>query len=243
MVTKLIRKLAAIAFVLGLAQAPVQGAVTYFTGVNTNQIPALTGFATTGALMSGLAVTADFSFAGSETLIWATTGVDSGGVSSASGWGLSLTGDTFSDPWNFTIAAGVNLGQLNRLTLDGLSAFTVFDRTLPSFGTDGSAQGNDFECTAASAAVCSDHDVLVTYDFQVNLAGDPAVGDLWQTVVIEFRDPVTEALSGPRVDWSFLQDTDNDARRFQVPEPGSLLLLGLAFGAAGLISRRRKITH
>jgi hypothetical protein len=242
MVTKLIKKLAAIAFVLGLAQVPAQGAITYFVGPGTNEIPALTGFATTGALMSGLAVTADFtSF--SETLIWATTGVGSGGVSSASGWGLSLTGDTFTVPWNFTIAAGVNLGQLNRLTLDGLGAFTVFDRTLPSFGTDGSAQGNDFECTAVSAAVCDDHEVSVTYDFQVNLAGDPAVGDLWQTVVIEFRDPATEELSGPRESWSFLQDTDNDSRRFQVPEPGSLLLLGLALGAAGLISRRRKITR
>jgi hypothetical protein len=48
--------------------------------------------------------------------------------------------------------------------LNGINAFTIFDRTEPDFGTDGSASGSDFTCTAASAAVCSGATVNVMYD-------------------------------------------------------------------------------
>jgi hypothetical protein len=133
---------------------------------------------------------------------------------------------------------------LNRLFLDATGALTVFDRNFPGpgdtgVGTPGSANGNDFNCSAASAAVCTDNDVRAEYDFQVNLAGQAAVGDLWQTLDVRFVDPATENPAGPRVSWSFVQDTDNDSRILQTPEPGSVALLGLALGAAGLIRRRR----
>jgi hypothetical protein len=224
------------------AVGPAHGALTINTGTETSEIPGVAGFATTGAMMDGLAVTAVFSEGVNETLLWADTGPNSGGVSSANGWGLSLDGNTFSTPWQFTIT-NANLGQLRSLFLDARSALTVFDRNYPGpgdsgVGTPGSANGNDFNCTAASAAVCTDNQVIALYDYQVNVTGELAVGDLWQTLDIQFFVPGSEIRSGPRTSWSFVQDTDNDSR-LQAPEPGTVALLGLALGAAGLIRRRR----
>jgi hypothetical protein len=73
---------------------------------NPDVIPGLTGFSTTGAMMSGMEVTAVFSNNFSQTLSWKTTGAASGGVTSASGWGLNLDGDTFSASWIFNITNG-----------------------------------------------------------------------------------------------------------------------------------------
>jgi len=223
-------RLGALALALGLAQLPVQAAVVYATGSNTNNIPALTGFATTGADMDGLSITANFLSGFSQTLLWADTGPASGGVL-GTGWGLSLSGDSFGGLWQFT---NVRQDGLSSLRLDGLSAFTIFDRTHGNVeGTPGSALGMDWNCSGASAAVCL-NPVTVTYDFLVSVGGNAAVGDLWQTVSVDF------GTTGPLLSFSFVQDTDNDIRQTQVPEPGSLGLLGLALGGLGFFARRRR---
>jgi len=210
--------------------APSAEAVIYFTGPNNIDIPGLTGFQTTGALMDGLDVTATFLDGSTETVTWAATGGDAGGVT-GTGWSLSVDGDTFTAPWNFDFAAGTQL-QLVSLFLDGLNALTVFDRTEPNTGTAGSAQGRDWTCN--SAGVCDD--AVVTYDYQVSIGGALAVGDLWQTVLVEFGD------SGPNDDWSFLQDTDNDIRRSvpTIPEPGTLALLGAGLAGVRFFRGRRR---
>ena len=71
----------------GLA-APAQGQVTYATDGTNAIIPGLTGFATTGADMTGLNVTATFSNGFSQSLAWGTTGVGAGGVF-GTGWSLT----------------------------------------------------------------------------------------------------------------------------------------------------------
>jgi hypothetical protein len=216
--------------IVGLSVPKAEAVIVYATGPNDIAIPGLTGFATTGALMDGLEVTATFANGFTETVTWAAGGgPDAGGVT-GTGWSLSVDGDTFTAPWVFDFAPGVQL-QLASLFLDGLNALTVFDRTEPSFGTDGSAQGRDWDCVAGNC-----NDALVTYDYEVSIGAAAAVGDLWQTVLVDFGD------MGPRGGFSFVQDTDNDIRRGGpiVPEPGTLALLGAGLAGVRFLSRRRQ---
>jgi len=211
-----------------LATEPANAVIVYVEDTtNTDNIPGLTGFMTTGALMDGLTVTANFSDGFSETLPWADTGVDSGGVS-GSGWSLDLAGDTFGANWNFDFV-GLDLGQLVSLILDGSTGFTVFDRTFGAVeGTEGSALGTDLVFTGGFAG-----DATVTYANQVAIIPDLPVGDLWHLLTVDF------GTGGPRVDFSFVQDTDNDSRITEVPEPGTLLMLGSGVAFSWLMRRKR----
>jgi hypothetical protein len=194
--------------------------------------PGLTAFATTGADMAGLSVTVGFAGGVDTTFPWLATGPSSGGVFTPS-WSLTLTGDSFTSPWMFSFLnpAGAAL-QLRHLALNGTTGLTIFDRTLGGVeGTPGSANGLDFAFAGGSCAGCN---ALVNYSGQTAINAAPAVGDLWQVVDISFV-----AGTGPRENFSFVQDTDNDIRAM-IPETETYALMLGGLGLMTLVAKRRR---
>jgi hypothetical protein len=214
-----------------VVSTPVSAVISYSENGVQADIPGVAGFQTNGARMDGMQVTACFSGIGCETRAWADGGGATSGGVTGTGWALAVTGDTFSADWEFDFTNSP--GQLLTLLLDGRGALTIFDRTRLAgdpggiFGTPGSFRGQDW-----TSALGDNTNIDVIFRDPTTVGGAPAVGDLFQQVFVDFGD------TGPRVDFTFQQDTDNDSR-FQIPEPSTLLLLGLGMLALAGVHRRR----
>lgn len=194
----------------------------------------LTGFATTGSMMDGMSVTAYFLGGGSQTLPWATTGADSGGVS-GTGWSLLLSGDTFSANWTLSTAVGANIA-LTGLYIDAKPGQTVFDVVSGSTMTPGSELGWPFSRTNPVSDLFV---VNATYAGPLGVGGNPPEGDLFTTLDLAFVAP-TGGAYGFTGSMTFRADTDNATTQIvTAPEPVSLIFLG--FGLLGLAGLRRRI--
>lgn len=205
----------------------------------TNTTTALSGFGTTGDLMVGMSVTAFFDDMTSETAIWSDLGFPAGGAS-GTGWSLYVGDDTFFSEWELTNASGL---VINKITIDAGLGDTVFDLTFGGMpGTDGSALGLDFDVTSGLGLLS----ILATYRDIVAVGIDPAVGDIYRNLDIEFTSAGGFA-SGSTL--TFLADTDNilfagDLTPTAVPEPTAYLawlVIGAAVAVAERHRRRKKL--
>jgi hypothetical protein len=195
-------------------------AATYTTDSITSPV--------TGAGQVGIQVTANFSTGAPETLTWVNDG-GLGKVLSLDRWGLSVSGDTFSNDWNLFVDASLNLTSL---VINGVPGNVVFDLTTsPGDGTSGSGPGLTF--TTAFSGVTG------TYSNPVALSSDPTnpVGDLYTTLTLTFPT----GFSGE--DFFYRADTDKADTPLitgttppptGTPEPSAVL--GLL--ALGLVGRR-----
>jgi hypothetical protein len=224
-----------------IAGAPLYAStVNISTGGSPANVPALTGFATDGNEMVGMSVTAAFTTF-TETLAWAATGGDSGGVS-GTGWSISVVGDTFTDnAWNVSFAGSL---VLQSLAFDGPSGLTVFDRTDPNEGTPGSARGKDYSDNLPASIIAN-----VTYSNAVGVGGNQPVGDLWNNLVIDYSTAAGGPGIGnlasakcsncgpPEFEFKFSQDTDTVS---VVPIPAAAWLFGSALVGMSGLARRKK---
>ncbi|HEX6961300.1 MAG TPA: hypothetical protein VF175_05490 [Lacipirellula sp.] len=231
---------------------PTSGLTILEDNSNVVTVSDLTGFATHGNDMAGLLqVTAVFLNGTSESITWAATGPDSGGIAFVS-WDLGEGGDTFlgvgfdsEGLWKTGVDSGTFVDKLiltgaTSRTPEGQTEGVVFDRTgrHGSFGTANSYRGRDFEiaytATVQGFAPGFD-DFIVTYSNPIDVVADGpgVVGDLFGQVTI---DPILR--SGERGyfyalnELGFRVDTDtvglfdpksNDGRfeTLPVPEPGT----------------------
>ena len=150
---------------------------------------------------------------------------------------IGATTNTWGNPFTLTVFGTGNTLQM--LTLSGASGPVIFDRTFGNTaGTAQSQSGSDFAFSGMSDA----WNTLVTYRNAVQMVGSTGpVGDIYETMAVEFRSGLTGTNAGRQV--RFTQDFDNvitGGLLLPVPEPDTLLLTaaGLAIGFA-VVRRRR----
>jgi hypothetical protein len=197
----------------------------------------------TGADMVGMVVTARFSDTLMEQRIWTSTGADSGGVV-GTGWSLTQSGDTFDNPWTFTVDTRQTFGlTLKSFSLDntddagllaGSTPSTLFDSARPDPGTPGSSDGADFDIISGGCPSPNCRPDTAVYSHVVALGSASPVGDAFHRLDVTFAQG-----QGQAGDFQFILDTDQDerVRNSTVPEPASSSLVAAAALAAMLSSR------
>jgi hypothetical protein len=180
------------------------------------QAAQIAGFQTLGSQMTGMQVTANFKNGGSQTLTWASTGTESGGIN-GNGWSLTQSGDTFTFPWILNASQ-----SLSSLIINSIPGNTIFDDgSDPS--TEGSERGWSFDVLSGNFPTS------FAYSHPIEIS----TGDLFGKLTLTWNNGFTGQLQ-------FRADTDSIVQ--PVPEAVSVFGL-LAFGVFGVGSLLKRNRH
>ncbi|MDZ7630712.1 MAG: PEP-CTERM sorting domain-containing protein [Gemmatimonadaceae bacterium] len=201
--------------------------------------PSIGNFSTRGNNLFGLLVSGRFSDGQVFAANWGSIGGGLTGVDFAGRFRLAIgaTTDTWANPFTLTVYGAGN--TLQSVVLSGASGPVIFDRTFGNAsGTVQSQFGRDF----AFSGMSDTWNTLVTYRNTVQMVGSNGpVGDIYETMVIDFRNGVTGTNGGRNV--RFTQDFDNvitGGLLLPVPEPSALLLTATGLSLGILMFRRRR---
>ena len=194
----------------------------------------LSGYATTGADMDGMTVTAWYANGDTPSSIWQHTDTTSGGISSMD-FNLNESGNTYNNTW--TLDLGGRLTPMTSIRIDAGTGNTVFDTIKDVHNSPNSAKGWPFEVISAPSYL----DIAAIYSGPVSVSGT-SYGDLYRYLTLNFSGLDVTGLE-PGGILSFRTDTDsllysNDINPVATPEPATFILLGS--GLAGLAFYRRK---
>lgn len=137
-----------------------------------------------GNSLTGLAVTITWSDSTMETAVFAPTINPGEGAATGTGWSITVAGDTYVNSWFWVNTTGKGV---TKMVWHDPTGFTVFDRLWPGdgIGTPGSSLGKDFTVTYLGGPFAYN----IAYSGGVALQGYANVGDLWDTLTVNFTDP------------------------------------------------------
>lgn len=221
-----------------LAAAPLRGQTLQNVVGTPYYAPSIGNYSTLGNNLFGMLVTGKFSDGRSFSANWGSLSAGLTGVDFAGRFSLTLgaTTNTFGNPFSLTVFGTGN--TLQTLTLSGASGPVIFDRTFGGVeGTPTSQNGSDVAYYQTDS-----WNTLVTYKNSVQLVGSTGpIGDLWETLILDFRAGLTGTNAGRLV--RFSQDVDNvvlNGLLLPVPEPDALLLTAAGLSISIVFMRRRR---
>lgn len=235
-----LQRTAAVLVLAGMAVSSAQSQILQSVAGGSYSVAAIGNSATLGTNLLGMLVTGRFGDGQSFSAKWGGLAGGLTGVEFAGRFTLTVgaANDTWSTPFALTVFGAGN--RLDALTLSGATGPVIFDRSYGgTAGTVASQSGRDF----AFAGTADLWNTLVSYRNPVSLLGSgPPVGDIFETMLIEFRRGIAGAPAGQVV--YFRQDTDHviDAGLIlPVPEPDLRLhtVAGALIGVVVLSRRRR----
>ncbi len=221
--------LCAMILTLGMGSSNDASAVTVAYENGTTQVTqGLTGYQTYGNMMYGMGISIGWNSGSLSDYVWGDLGASMSGISDA--WGsLQMSGDTYNSYWTLNISHSTSI--IDSIFFDAGTGDAVFDVVSSGSSTPGSEKGRPFTRSSGYS------NIAATYSGIVKLTGEPAVGDLYRYLNLDFTTGFTSTDS-----LAFQMDTDSLEIEGDIhaPEPATILLLGA--GILSLLGYRRRFS-